>query len=140
MKQTLVINFPDFYNQSKIDAVLNDLRKSISYSAIESPTLIVVQNKFDLIRSWAKEKGIFDKGDVKSQFIKLVEEVGELAHSIDRSNADEFADAIGDCVVVLTSLAYLGGTSIEYCINSAYDEIKNRKGKMENGTFIKDGQ
>ena len=47
-------------------------------------------------------------------------------------------DGIGDCVVVLTNLAELAGTSIEDCIDLAYEEIKNRTGKMSNGTFKKD--
>ena len=47
-------------------------------------------------------------------------------------------DGIGDCVVVLTNLARLAGTSIEECIDIAYDEIKDRTGKMNNGTFKKD--
>ena len=51
----------------------------------------------------------------------------------------EFVDAIGDMVVVLTNMAMLGGTSIETCIDTAYDEIKSRKGKMVNGTFVKNG-
>ena len=40
-------------------------------------------------------------------------------------------------VVVLTNLAVLEGMQIENCIESAYNEIANRKGKMENGTFVK---
>ena len=51
----------------------------------------------------------------------------------------EFIDAIGDMVVVLTNLAYLGGTNIEHCIDSAYDVIRKRQGKMVNGTFVKNG-
>ena len=47
-------------------------------------------------------------------------------------------DGIGDCVVVLTNLAELIGTPIEECIDIAYNEIKDRKGKMNNGTFKKD--
>ena len=47
-------------------------------------------------------------------------------------------DGIGDCVVVLTNLAELIGTPIEECIARAYDEIKDRTGKMDNGTFKKD--
>ena len=41
-------------------------------------------------------------------------------------------------VVVLTNLAHLHGTEIEDCISQAYNEIKSRKGKMINGTFVKD--
>ena len=55
----------------------------------------------------------------------------------DKDLNDFLNDAIGDMVVVLTNLAELGGTSIEQCIDAAYAEIKNRKGKMVNGTFVK---
>ena len=50
----------------------------------------------------------------------------------------EIKDAIGDMVVVLTNLASLCGLVIEDCIDSAYNEIENRKGKMINGTFVKE--
>ena len=52
----------------------------------------------------------------------------------------EFVDAIGDCVVVLTNLAHLGGYTIEECIDAAWAQISNRKGKMVNGTFVKEEQ
>ena len=68
-----------------------------------------------------------------------MEEAGELGRAILKDNQPEFVDAIGDMVVVLTNMAMLGGTSIETCIDAAYDEIKNRKGKMVNGTFVKNG-
>ena len=96
------------------------------------------------IRIWAEQKGIFEKGDVKTQYVKLQEEAGELAKSIMKNDKEEFIDAIGDCVVVLTNLAELGGKyfkdniTIEQCINSAYNVIKNRTGKMQDGTFVKD--
>lgn len=95
-------------------------------------------NEFQSIRDWAKNKGIYEKGDVKTQFIKLQEESGELAKAILKNDKDEFIDAIGDCVVVLTNLAELNRVKIEDCINSAYNIIKNRIGKMENGTFVKE--
>lgn len=95
-------------------------------------------NEFQSIRDWAEERGILNNGDPKTQFIKLQEEVGELAKSILKNDDDEFIDAIGDCVVVLTNLAVLKGQKIEDCINSSYKVIKNRKGKMSNGTFVKD--
>jgi NTP pyrophosphatase (non-canonical NTP hydrolase) len=95
-------------------------------------------NEFEPIRIWAREKGIFQKGDVKTQYIKLQEEAGELAKAILKNDEPEIIDAIGDCVVVLTNLAELAGYKIEDCINSSYEVIKNRTGKMENGTFKKD--
>ena len=96
------------------------------------------KHDFDKIRNWAEEKGILDKGDLKTQLIKLYEEAGELSQSILKNNREDIIDAIGDCVVVLTNLAELAGVRIEDCISAAYDEISNRTGKMINGTFVKD--
>jgi len=92
---------------------------------------------FDKIRNWAKERGIYEKGDSKTQYLKLQEECGELSKAILNNNDAEIIDAIGDCVVVLTNLSKLCGFKIEDCIDSAYNEIQNRKGKMINGTFVK---
>ena len=95
-------------------------------------------SQFDLIREWADERGLYDNGDTKTQALKLVEEVGETCRAILKEDFDEVIDGIGDCVVVLTNLAELQGVSIEACIDAAYNEIKNRKGKMVNGTYKKD--
>ena len=95
-------------------------------------------SRFDLIRFWAKDRGLYDGGDPKTQALKLVEEVGETCRAIIKEDYDEVIDGIGDCVVVLTNLAELADTTIEECIDAAYNEIKNRTGKMDNGTFKKD--
>ena len=95
-------------------------------------------SRFDLIRFWAKDRGLYDGGDPKTQALKLVEEVGETCRAILKEDAPEMIDGIGDCVVVLTNLAELIGTPIEECIDRAYNEIKGRTGKMSNGTFKKD--
>jgi len=94
-------------------------------------------SRFDLIRNWAKDRGIYDKGNSHTQYVKLMEEAGELAEALLKNDKYEIKDAIGDMVVVLTNLAVLEGMQIENCIESAYNEIANRKGKMENGTFVK---
>ena len=101
--------------------------------------------KFDLIRDWGKEKGIINDGHgmlgkatPETQFGKLLEEVTELHGGLTNDDQEEVIDAIGDCVVVLTLLAELRGVSIETCIESAYDVISKRTGKMVNGTFVKD--
>ena len=94
--------------------------------------------RFDKIRLWADKRGLYDKGDTKTQALKLVEEVGETCRAILKNNNQEAIDGIGDCVVVLTNLAELLGIRIEYCIDAAYEEIKDRTGKMSNGTFKKD--
>ena len=95
-------------------------------------------NHFDLIRAWAAERGIYEKGNTHTQYVKLQEEAGELAKALLDKDKPEIQDAIGDMVVVLTNLAYLEGITIEECIESAYVEIANRKGKMINGTFVKE--
>jgi NTP pyrophosphatase (non-canonical NTP hydrolase) len=95
-------------------------------------------NQFKLIRDWADQRGLYKKGNTITQYVKLQEEAGELAKALLENNHDEINDAIGDMVVVLTNLAHLHGTDIETCIAKAYDEIKSRKGKMINGTFVKD--
>ena len=66
-------------------------------------------NEFEPIRQWAEAKGIYAKGDVKTQYVKLQEECGELAKAIINDDMEEFIDAIGDCVVVLTSVAKFKG-------------------------------
>jgi len=98
------------------------------------------RSQFDLIREWASTRGLYDNGDPKTQALKLVEEVGETCRAILKEDTAEIIDGIGDCVVVLTNLAELNNVSIEDCIDAAYDEIKNRKGKMENGTYVKDAK
>ena len=67
-----------------------------------------------------------------------MEEAGELAKAILKKDHPEIIDAIGDIVVVLTNLSHLTGHKIEDCIDSAYEVISKRTGKMINGTFVKD--
>ena len=94
--------------------------------------------RFQKIRDWAGERGLYTKGDTKTQFCKLMEEAGELGRAVLKDDNEEFIDAIGDMVVVLTNMAHLGGTTIEECIDTAYKVISKRTGKMVNGTFVKD--
>jgi len=96
------------------------------------------KSQFDLIRDWADERGLYDNGDPKTQALKLMEEVGEIARAVLKDDFDEAVDGIGDAVVVLTNLAELIGAPIEICIDEAYDVISKRTGKMVNGTFVKD--
>ena len=98
----------------------------------------VDDDRFQLIRDWAGERGLYTKGDKKTQFCKLMEEAGELGRAVLKNDQEEFEDAIGDMVVVLTNMAHLGGTTIEKCIDEAYKVISKRTGKMVNGTFVKD--
>jgi len=118
------------------NTVYQDLEKPKHFHDVDRQAMEGM-SRFQKIRDWADERGLYDKGDTKTQFCKLMEEAGELGRAVLKDNQAEFVDAIGDMVVVLTNMAMLGGTSIETCIDAAYDEIKNRKGKMLNGTFVK---
>jgi NTP pyrophosphatase (non-canonical NTP hydrolase) len=93
---------------------------------------------FDNIRDWAGTRGIYEKGNAHTQYVKLQEEAGELAKALLQNDQPEVIDAIGDIVVVLTNLAHLKGLRIEDCISSAYNVISKRTGKMIDGTFVKD--
>ena len=115
------------YNQSLVNA----------YEFVIENKKLENKNNFDNIREWAKERGIFDKGDSKTQYVKLQEEAGELAKALLKNDRPEIIDAIGDIVVVLTNLAHLEGLKIEDCIQTAYNVIAKRQGKMVNGTFVK---
>lgn len=101
----------------------------------EAPKLT---NFFPLIREWAHVRGIYDAGNPHTQYVKLMEEAGELASALLCDEIELVEDAIGDMVVVLTNLAELKDLKIERCIETAYNQIKNRKGSMINGTFVKE--
>ena len=116
----------------------NDTHGTRTGGIMTDHRLKVRNSQFDLIRMWANDRGLYDGGDPKTQALKLVEEVGETCRAILKQDKSEIIDGIGDCVVVLVNLAELTGTPIEDCIQAAYDEIKNRTGKMNNGTFKKD--
>tara|TARA_R110002167_G_scaffold224125_1_gene429496 strand:+ start:403 stop:1185 length:783 start_codon:yes stop_codon:yes gene_type:complete len=103
----------------------------------ETETTSKNRNIYDNIRSWAMVRGIYDEGDSNTQYIKLMEEAGELAEGLLKRDKLEIIDAIGDIVVVLTNLAKLEKLDIEDCIENAYQTIINREGKMINGTFVK---
>jgi|TARA_E500000178_G_scaffold351031_1_gene411212 NTP pyrophosphatase (non-canonical NTP hydrolase) len=118
------------YNKAYYEAFLNPENN------LTPPVELI--DVFNNIRKWAEERGLYEKGDTKTQLIKLYEESGELSQALLKNNKEDIIDAIGDSVVVLTNLAHLVGTDIETCIQFAYDEISSRTGKMINGTFVKD--
>lgn len=124
---------PSMFNSNRSFVYNKAMYEAAPFGKLEKNNNIFFQR----IRDWADERGIYDKGDSKTQFAKLIEEAGELAQGLLKSNKLETKDAIGDMVVVLTNLAHLEGFTIEDCVDSAYNEISNRKGKMINGTFVK---
>ena len=134
--------FANYFKPNLFKQETNEFNEYIKSLSKRKPTNWRYDNddsqRFQKIRDWAGERGLYTKGDTKTQFAKLVEETGELAQAILKKDDAEFADAIGDMVVVLTNMAHLGGTTIEKCIDTAYKVISKRTGKMVNGTFVKD--
>lgn len=90
-----------------------------------------------LIERWAVDRNLHTADPMK-QIVKLGEEFGELCSGLAKGKEDEVKDAIGDMYVVLTILAMQTNTSVEECAVLAYSEIKDRKGKMVNGVFVKE--
>lgn len=89
------------------------------------------------IEQWAIDKGL-DKAQPEKQMLKLVEEVGELAQGLAKGNLDQVVDSIGDVYVVLKVLSMQLDLNLSDCVSEAYDEIKDRKGKMVDGVFVKE--
>ena len=95
-------------------------------------------HEFEQIREWATERGLYEKGDPKTQYLKLQEEAGEVARAILKNDEEEIIDGLGDVLVVLINLSHLCGYKLEDCLDAAYSVISKRSGKMVNGTFVKD--
>jgi NTP pyrophosphatase (non-canonical NTP hydrolase) len=92
----------------------------------------------NLIREWAYQRNLISALNVNKQTLKVVEEVGELAQAINNNDMIALIDAIGDVYVTLVILSEDCGLKVEKCIQSAYEEIKDRTGKTINGVFFKD--
>lgn len=90
-----------------------------------------------LVEEWAKEKRL-DKAEPEKQMLKVIEEVGEVGAALARNNKNDLRDGIGDVVVTLVILAMQNDMDLYECLNQAYNEIKDRKGKNVNGVFVKE--
>ncbi len=94
---------------------------------------------YEKILSWAKDRNLIEGSDPKSQLMKTMSELGELADAINKDRIFEVIDGIGDVVVTLVIIAAQKGLDFHSCVESAYREIKDRKGMMINGVFVKEG-
>ena len=91
-----------------------------------------------LVITWAHQKGILDNGTPRAQAGKTVEEVQELIDAIDTNNKAEIEDALGDILVTIIIQAEMQGLELIKCLESAYNVIAKRTGKMVDGQFVKD--
>lgn len=98
----------------------------------------MTNQQFENIRQWAEDRNLIEGSAPINQISKLLEELGELATGVNKGRNDLIADGVGDAVVVLTILSKQCGLNIEDCIELAWNEIKDRKGKMIDGIFVKE--
>lgn len=87
---------------------------------------------------WGEARGIIQNSDSKTQLLKAMSELGELADAISKRDRNGIIDGIGDVIVCLTMVAAIENVDVKQCFKSAYLEIKDRKGYLnENGIWIK---
>lgn len=96
-----------------------------------------MQTLVESIEDWSTDKGLHSS-DPNKQMLKVVEEIGELSQGLVKDNREQVIDSIGDAVVTLVILSQQLGLTLEQCTAYAYNEIRNRKGEMKNGTFVKE--
>lgn len=88
---------------------------------------------------WGKDRGIVANSSSMAQLAKLIEEVGELASGVAKRKPDVIRDSIGDAMVVLVMLASIEGVTVRDCLFAAWNEIRDRKGRMnDEGVFVKE--
>lgn len=90
-----------------------------------------------LIGQWHRDRNLIDGSTDKDQYMKLIQEAGELSDSLCKGN--DIRDDIGDMMVVLINIMVRNNLTIEECLSIAYGDIKDRKGKMIDGIFVKEG-
>ena len=99
-------------------------------------TQLLIERTND-IKQWHRDRNLIDGATDKDQLAKLIQEMGELSDNICKGR--DVADDIGDMIVVLINSAERNNLSLTECVNHAYNDIKDRKGKMIDGIFVKEG-
>lgn len=97
-----------------------------------------MQETIKNVVQWAADKNLLKKENSFAQMAKVTEEVGEVASALLKKDTPKLIDGIGDVIVTLIMLAEQNGLTIEECLEAAWLEIANRKGKTIDGTFIKE--
>lgn len=108
--------------------------ENIVSSIFDEP--LIIDDYVDLIRQWHHDRNLIEGANDKDQVCKLIQEVGELSDNVCKGN--DIRDDIGDCIVVLVNIAERNGVSILECVEQAYNDIKDRKGMMVDGIFVKE--
>lgn len=92
----------------------------------------------EAIIQWAENRNMISPKNTSRQYMKVSEELGEIAEGINKNNREQVEDSLGDILVTLIILAQDLNFDLLDCLNSAYNVIKDRKGKTINGVFIKE--
>ena len=92
------------------------------------------------VAEWAEERNLIEGSTPRLQMTKLFEECEELSHALQDDDLSETIDAIGDIQVVLAVICAQLGLNIDECREVAWNEIKDRRGKMIDGVFVKEGK
>ena len=90
-----------------------------------------------LIGQWHRDRNLIDGSTDKDQYMKLIQEAGELSDSLCKGK--DIKDDIGDMMVVLINIMVRNNLTMDECLSVAYNDIKDRKGKMVDGVFVKEG-
>ena len=96
-----------------------------------------MEKLIELVTQWHRDRNLIDGSDDKSQTLKLLQELGELSDSVCKEQS--ILDDIGDMLVVMINICERNKISLEKCLEVAYNDIKDRKGKMIDGIFVKEG-
>ena len=100
--------------------------------------MTLAQLELEVIQ-WAHTESLLSPDNAHAQMCKVTEEVGETAAALLKGNREALKDGIGDIAVTIIILAAQHSMTLQDCLSCAYDEIKNRTGRIERGSFIKDG-
>lgn len=92
----------------------------------------------EAIIQWAENRNMISPKNTSRQYMKVSEELGEIAEGINKNNREQVEDSLGDILVTLIILAQDLNFDLLDCLNSAYNVIKDRKGKTINGVFVKE--
>lgn len=123
------------FMRTNIDAYIDAFKEQKGDSKKMTTNMELLAHR---VEQWAKERGLDNPDNSTAQALKLFEEAGELAQAHLKEREADGKDAVGDILVVLTIYCQQKGWSIAECFELAYNEIKNRKGKMVNGSFVKE--
>lgn len=98
---------------------------------------MTLQELEERVAQWHVDRNLIDGSTDKDQYMKLIQEMGELSDSICKGK--DIRDDIGDIMVVLINISERNDLTLQECLEVAYNDIKDRKGRMVDGVFVKEG-